>query len=242
MSEIDEIVFVGCHQMRHAAAGGMRGRAAELFERNVLSGDRLDDLGTRDEHLRDPFGHDDEIGDRGRVDGAARARPGDQADLRNHAARHHVAPEDLGISAERNDALLNARAAGIVDADHRRASPQREIHHLADLLRVRLAERTSEYRKVLGEEKDLAAVDRRPSGKDSIAEKLFFVEPERVGAMNDEAVELGKRSIVDEGSDALARRALAAGALLFGRFAPGGLAGRLALAPQLVVLLAVRLH
>ena len=35
----------------------------------------------------------------------------------------------------------------------------REIHHLADLLGERLAERTAQHREVLREEEDLAAVD-----------------------------------------------------------------------------------
>ena len=196
--QLDEVLFVGGDEMRDAAARRVGRRAAELFERHLLARDRLDDLGAGDEHLRDLFGHEDEVGDRRRVDGAAGARPGDQADLRDHAAGLNVAPEDLGVPAERYDALLNARAAGVVDADQRRAGAHRQVHHLADLLGERFAERSAEHREILREEEDLAAVERGASGDDAVAEKLFFVQSERVGPMDDETVELDERTLVDE--------------------------------------------
>ena len=77
---------------------------------------------------------------------------------------------------------------------------------------------------------------RRASGDDAVAEKLFLVEPERVGAVDDEAVELDERSFVDERIDALARGALPALVLLFDRLGAGGLADCSRFAPQLVVL------
>jgi hypothetical protein len=47
------------------------------------------------------------------VDVAAGAGAHDQArDLRDDAGGQHIALEDLGIAAERRDALLDARAAG----------------------------------------------------------------------------------------------------------------------------------
>jgi hypothetical protein len=64
---------------------------------------------------------------------------------------------------------LDARAAGIVDADHRRAGAQRKVHHLADLFGEDFAERTAENREVLGEEEDLPAVDRGAAGDDAVA-------------------------------------------------------------------------
>ena len=189
-----EFVFVGRYEVRDAAARGVRRRSAKFFERDVFAGDRLDDLGSGDEHLRDLVGHDHEIGDRRRVDGAAGARPGDQADLRHHAARGDVAPEDFRVAPERHDALLNARAARIVDTDHRCAGAHRQIHHLADFFGVGFAQRSAEHREVLREEEDLAAVDRRASRHDAVAEKLLFVESERVRTVHDEPVELRRAS------------------------------------------------
>ena len=82
--------------------------------------------------------HEDEVGDGGRVDGAARAGSHDGGDLGDDAAGQGVAQEDIGIAAEREDAFLDARAAGIIESDDRRSSLHREVHDLDDLLRVSL--------------------------------------------------------------------------------------------------------
>ena len=58
-------------------------------------------------------------------------------------------------------------------------------------------------------------------GDHAVAEKLFLVETERVGAVDDEAVELDERSVVDERFDALARGALPALVLLRDGGGPG---------------------
>ena len=81
-------------------------------------------------------------------------------DLRHHARGQRVAQEDVGVAAERGDALLDARAAGVVEADDRRAVLHRQVHHLADLLGVGLGQRAAEDGEVLGEDVDQAAVDR----------------------------------------------------------------------------------
>jgi hypothetical protein len=75
----------------------------------------------------------------GRIHRAAGAGAHDHADLRDHAAGHHVALEHVGIAAERGHAFLDARAARVVEADHRRADLHRLVHDLADLLGMRLA-------------------------------------------------------------------------------------------------------
>src|SRR3546814_4497168 len=89
--------------------------------------------------------HEDEVGHRRRIDGTARARPHDQADLRHHAARQHIALEHVGIAAKAGDTLLNARAAAVVEADHRRPNLHRIFHHLAD----RSEEHTSELQSLM---------------------------------------------------------------------------------------------
>ena len=77
------------------------------------------------------------------------ARAHDEADLRHDARRLDVPPEDLGVAGERHDTLLDARAPGVVDADHRTAELHGEIHHLADLLGEDLREAAAEDREVL---------------------------------------------------------------------------------------------
>src|SRR5664279_3012640 len=83
----------------------------------------------------------------------------DQRDLRDHPGQVHVALEDLGVQPERDHALLNPRAATLVDADHRSAGLEREIQYLDDLFAVDLAERPAENGDVLGEHADVPAVD-----------------------------------------------------------------------------------
>ena len=112
----------------------------------------------------------DEVGDGRRVDGAARAGPEDRRDLRHDARGERVAEEDVGVAAEGDDALLDARAAGVVETDDRRAVAQREVHHLADLLGVRLGERAAEDGEVLREDVDEAAVDAAVARDDAVAE------------------------------------------------------------------------
>src|SRR3546814_7395484 len=92
----------------------------------------------------------------------------DQADLRHHARRQHVALEHVGIAAERGDAFLDARAAAVVQADDRRADQQRLVHDLADLFGMALRQRAAEDGEILAEDIDEAAVDRARPGDDAI--------------------------------------------------------------------------
>ena len=145
-------------EVRDAGLRVVGHRAAELLEVDLLAGDRLDHVGAGDEHVGGLLDHEDEVGDRGRVDGAAGARAHDQADLRDDARALDVAHEDVAVGAERDDALLDARAARVVDADHGAADLRRQVHDLAHLLAHHLAERAAEDGEVLAED-----ADRRPS-------------------------------------------------------------------------------
>ena len=82
----------------------------------------------------------------------------------------HVALEDLAVEAEGDHALLDARAAALVDADDRAAVRHREVEDLDDLLAVHLAEAAAEDGDVLGEDRDRPAVDRAVAGDDAVAE------------------------------------------------------------------------
>ena len=124
-------------ELRHARFGGVHRGASQLLLRHVLARHGLHDLRAREEHVRRLLLHDDEVGQRGRIDGAAGAGTEDGRNLRNHARRHHVALENVGVAGQRVDTLLNSGAARIVDADAGRAVAQRHVHHLADLVRHR---------------------------------------------------------------------------------------------------------
>ena len=132
--------------------------AAELLEGDVLVRDRLHHVGAGDEHVAHAAHHVDEVGDGGAVHRAAGAGAEDRRDLRHDAGGEGVAQEDVGVAAERDDALLDAGAAGVVEPDDRRAVPHGEVHHLADLVGVRLRERAAEDGEVL-------ARRRRPAGR-----------------------------------------------------------------------------
>ena len=105
----------------HAGLGVVRARAAELLERDLLAGDGLHDVGAGDEHLAGLVDHHDEVGERGGVDVPAGGRAHHQGDLRDDPGGVHVALEDLAVEAEGDDALLDPRAAALVDPDHRAA-------------------------------------------------------------------------------------------------------------------------
>ena len=205
----------------------MRHRPAERLGVDVLARHGPDDVGPRDEHVRRLLHHEDEVGDRRGVDAAARAGPHDQADLRHDAGRPDVAQEDVGVGAERHDALLDARAAAVVDADDRAADAGREVHDLADLLADDLAERAAEDGEVLGEDADAAALDGPVAGDDRVAPGPVALHVEVRRAMPDERVQLREGAGVQQPLDALARGELAAVvllALLLGRGVDRGLA------------------
>ena len=211
--------------MRVAGLGVVGAGAAELLHRDVLAGDGLDDVGAGDEHVRGLVDHDREVGDGGGVDVPAGAVAHDQADLRDDAGGVHVAAEDLAVQAEGDDALLDAGAGALVDADDRAAGLDGEVHHLDDLLAVDLAQGAAEDREVLGEHADLAAVDRAVAGDDAVAVRAVLLQPEGGRAVPGELVELDEGALVEEQLDALAGGLAALGVLLLDRLRRAGVHG-----------------
>ncbi len=191
--------------------------------------------------MRGLLDHEDEVRHRGRVDGAARARPHDQAELGDDAGALDVAHEHVAVGAERDDALLDPRPAGVVDPDHRRPDLGGEVHDLDHLLRHHLAERAAEDREVLAEDEHGAAVDRPVAGDDRVAPGPALVHPELRRAVADEGVELLERARVEQLLDPLARGQLALGVLLVHRLLGGGVDGLVAKLAQVGELLLVGL-
>ena len=204
-----------------ARLGVVGHRAAELLEGRLLAGDGLDHVGARDEHVRGLLHHEDEVGHRRRVDGAARAGAHDHADLRDHAGALDVADEHVAVGAERDDALLDPRAAGVVDADHGAADLGREVHDLAHLLRHHLAQRAAEDGEVLAEDAHRPAVDRAVAGDHRVAPGPLLLHVELVGPVADEGVELPERARVEQLLDPLAGGQLALRVLLLDRVLGG---------------------
>ena len=156
-------------EVRHAGLLVVRHGAAELFLGDLFVRDGLDDVGAGDEHVRGLVDHQDEVGDGRRVDRAAGARSHDGGDLRDHARGQRVAQEDVGVAGERHHAFLDARAAGVVQADDGRADLHGHVHDLDDLGGVGLGERSAEDGEVLREDEDQPAVDAAVAGDEAVA-------------------------------------------------------------------------
>ncbi len=167
-------------EMNVAADAGVGQRAADFVHGAFLAGHGLDDFRPADEHVGGALDHDDEVHQGRRIGRAARARAGDDRDLRHHARDEHVAEEDLAVAGERIVAFLDARAAGIVEADDRAADLQRVVHHVADLLGVNAAQRAAADGEVLAEGGHQAAVHEAGAGHDAVARDGFAFHAEVV--------------------------------------------------------------
>src|SRR5205814_9145203 len=139
--------------------------------------------------------HEDEIGHRRRIHIAARARAHDDADLRHHAGGQYVALEHFAIAGKARHAFLDARAAGIEQADDRRAVLHRHVLHFADLLRMGFGERPAEDGEVFRVDIDHATVDGAPAGDLAVAGHAMFVGADIGVAGFDEHFELAERVV-----------------------------------------------
>ena len=190
--------------------------------------DGLDDVGSRHEEIRSLLRHEHEIGDGGRVHRAAGARAEDRGDLRDDPGGPRVAQEDLRVTRERHDALLDAGAAGVVQADDRRAGDDGQIHDLADLVGVGLGERAAEHREVLREDVDRPAVHRAGPADDAVSGDARLLHVEVAAAVKDEGIELEERARIEQEIDPLVRRELPLAVLARGSLRPAALARLLA--------------
>ena len=149
--------------------------------------------------------HEDEVGQRGRIDVAARARSHDEGNLRDHPRRQDIALENLAIARERGDPLLDAGAAGVKKPNEGRPVFERHILQAGDFLSVRFGKRAAENGKILGEDEDGAAIDGAPSRHDSIARHAAFIHAELRRAMLDEHAKFLERPFIGKERDPLPR-------------------------------------
>ena len=211
----------------------MGGGAAEVLLGHLLVGDGADDLRAGDEHVARLLDHQDEVGDRRRVHRAAGARPHDGGDLRHHAGGERVAQEDVGVAAERRHPLLDAGAAGVVEADDRRPVVHRQVHQLADLGGVGLRQRAAEDGEVLGEDVDQPAVDGAVAADHAVAGDAALGHPEVGAAVGDQRIDLDERAGVEQQLHPLAGGQLAGGVLLVDALLAAAQAGALEAVLQL---------
>ena len=208
---VEHALLVGHHEVGDARAGGVGLGAAELLERHVLAGHRLHHVGARDEHVAGVLHHEDEVGQRRRVDRAARAGPEDHRDLGHDARGPGVAVEDAAVGVERRHALLDPRAGAVVEPDDRQAHRRGQVHDLVDLLAVGLAQRAAEDGEVLGVDADLATVDLAEARDHAVGvgPRVLEAHARRVVAV--QHVELLEGVLVEQVLDALTRGHLALG-------------------------------
>jgi hypothetical protein len=155
-------------------------RAAELFGCDHLVGHLLDHRGPGDEHVG-VARLDDEIGERGAVSGPTRARPADERDLRDHPGEQHVVIEDACVTGQRANALLHARAAGIVNEYEGRAGVQGVAKRIGDLIAVDFAGRAAGHREILRGHVHRASADLTAAGDHAVGGKRFIGHPEKRG-------------------------------------------------------------
>ena len=201
---MDQALEVGDSAARRMGRG-----AAELLGTHLLVRHRLHHLRAGDEHVARVLDHEDEVRHGRAVNGAPGAGPHDQADLRHHTRRQDVALEDLGITTERGHAFLDARAAGVVEADHRRPDLHGLVHDLADLLGMGLGERAAEDGEVLAEHEHQPPVDHAVAGHHAVAGNPVVGHVEVDATVLDEHVPFLEAAGVEQQFDALARRQFA---------------------------------
>ena len=87
---------------------------------------------------------------------------------------------------------MDARAAGVYEADHRRAAVRRQVHRLADLLPDDLGQRAAKHGEVLGIRECEAAVDFAVASDHGVAEVSLGVKPEIGAAVLSEWIQFGE--------------------------------------------------
>ena len=217
-----------------AALGVVGHGAAEFFTGDFFAGDGLDDRGAGDVHDAGALHHEDVVGERRAVDGSSGGGAGDDRELGDDSAADGVAVEDVSVSVERVDCLLDTGSAAVVDAHHGASGGQGEVHDLADLGGVHLSERTAEYGEVLAVDVDFPPLYKTPAGDDTVGVVLGLLESEVGAPVTDEFVQLHKGAGVHKLLYALTGSPLSLRLLLLDRLRA---ASRLRFLPLLVKLL-----
>src|SRR5690606_27971800 len=91
---------------------------------------------------------------------------------------------------------------------------EREVHDLADLIRMGPRETSAKDGEVLGKDADLASGDRSIAGHHSVAQKLLLLHGKVRASMGHEFVELDEGARIQEKVDPFAGRQLSGSVLL----------------------------
>src|SRR5512134_1072409 len=95
--------------------------ATQLLLGHVLMGNGFHHFGTGYKHMGSVFDHENKIGHGWRINSTSRAGPQDYRDLWDHPRSEHIALKYFSVARERRHPFLDARAAGVIQANHWRA-------------------------------------------------------------------------------------------------------------------------
>src|SRR5262249_26889279 len=121
-----------------------------------------------------------------RVAAAAGRHATDDGDLRHDARQQDVLAEDAAVAAERGGALLQARAAGLDEADDGDPRARRELHHRGDRVGVRGAQPAAGGARVPRVDGDGAAGHAAEAADDAVALARTLAELRRHHARADD--------------------------------------------------------
>ena len=157
---------------------GMYTSTTELLLRDVFARYGLNDLRTSEEHVARALAHDIEVREGRRIHSTTGAGTEDSRDLRYDTGGKDVVLEDVTITTEGIDPLLDTSTTRVVEADHRRSHLHSELHDLADLGGKHLRECSTEHSEVLSEDIDQTTIDRTRARDDTVPEELGLVDTE----------------------------------------------------------------
>ncbi len=187
----------------HTALAGMYTSTTQLLLGHVLAGDGLNHLGAGQEHEGDTLGHDDEVGQGRGVNGTTGTRTKDCADLGNNTRCVDVALENLGIASQSVNALLDAGATRVVQADNRSTLLHGQIHHLTHLQCHGLTQRTANDGCILSKHIHQTATDGTETGYNAVTVIGLLLHAEVGAAVLNKHVQFLETALVKEHVDAL---------------------------------------
>jgi len=201
--QLDSMGIVIAGEVADAALGGVTHGTAQFLGGYLLPGDLLDDGRAGDVHVARAFGHEDPVGHGGRVDGAAGRGAHDGRDLRDDAGGGRVAEEYLAVTGEGVHSLLDAGTAGIVKADDGDAALHGQVHDLAYLLRVHLAQGPAHGGEVLRVGTHGATVHSAVTGDNTLGGHVDLLHAEGVSSMSHKQIQLVEAPCIEEQVDSL---------------------------------------
>ncbi|CFE53334.1 Uncharacterised protein [Mycobacterium tuberculosis] len=159
---------LGLHHLMDVAVARLVVGAPQLVEADVLTGDVLDDVGAGDEHVTLVAHRHHQIGLDRRIHRSPSAFAQNDGDLRHQPTEQFVAAPQLGVPGQRGDGVLDAGAAGVVDADDRAADHRAPLHQPGHLAAKHLPDGAAEHGLVVREHADRPAVDEAMSGDHAV--------------------------------------------------------------------------